>query len=126
MKSRRITVLALALAVAGVSAHAAKVFLTAEGSKETFKEISVEAQPYRQAVEKEFSVPKKILMIRKASSLATYQHYGSQIKTTTLPDDSIFNYLQETEEYYGYIPKEKFPKFAQKHLKGNKYCSEFT
>ena len=56
MKSRRITVLALALAVAGVSAHAAKVFLTAEGNQETFKQLSVEAQPYRQAVEKEFSV----------------------------------------------------------------------
>ena len=71
--------------------------------KQDYKiEFCTKLKTNKTKVEKEFSVPKKILMIRKASSLATYQHYGNQIKTTTLPDDSIFNYLQETEEYYGY------------------------
>lgn len=28
------------------------------------------------------------------------------------------------EEYYGYVPKEKFVRYAKKHLKGNKYYQE--
>ena len=62
--------------------------------------------------EKELEVNKKILMIRKNSSLATYQHYGSLIKAKTQPDGTIFDYLLNTEECYGYIvaPK-RFVKF---------------
>ena len=51
-------------------------------------------------------------MIRKNSSLATYQHYGSLIKAKTQPDGTIFDYLLNTEACYGYIvaPK-RFVKF---------------
>ena len=71
--------------------------------KQNYKiEICTKLKTNKTKKEIRFAEPKKILMIRKNSSLATYQQYGSQIKANTLPNDSIFHYLQETEEYFGY------------------------
>ena len=56
MNCKKSLLFAAALATLSLPASAAKMYLTAEGGKTPFQEKEIEAQPYRQAVEKEFSV----------------------------------------------------------------------
>lgn len=39
-------------------------------------------------------------------------------------DKTLFVPEKRVQEYYGFVPKNKFRKFAQKHLKDNKYFKE--
>ena len=60
-----------------------------------------------------FDLPKKILMIRKNSMLATYRQFGRQMDERLLPSESILHYLMISPESYGYSSNpERFKKFS--------------
>lgn len=48
---------------------------------------------------------------------------GNPAKVIKELDKDRFIPTKFEQEYYGYVPKEKFCKFAKKHLKNNKYLS---
>ena len=48
-----------------------------------------------------FEPPKRILMIRKNSTFATYQKFGGQINSRLLPTESMIHYLNTSPGYLG-------------------------
>jgi len=50
---------------------------------------------------------------------------GNPAKLIKYLDRDRFSPQKLPREYYGYIPKEKFEKFAKKHLKDNKYYQDY-
>lgn len=49
---------------------------------------------------------------------------GNPAKLIKELDKERFVPTKHKEEYYGFVPKEEFPSFADKHLKNNKYINE--
>ena len=49
---------------------------------------------------------------------------GNPAKLIKELDKEKFVPTKYEEEYYGFVPKNEFKKFAQKHLKDNKYYNE--
>lgn len=51
---------------------------------------------------------------------------GNPAKIIKIIDKSLFEPTAFSEEYYGYIPKDKFKDFAKKHLTNNRYYPDMT
>lgn len=64
-----------------------------------------------------WEIPKRILMIRKNIMMATYRQLGKQMDKHILPDSSMENYLQTSNEYIGNaLNVERFKKFMPNGL----------
>lgn len=102
MNAKRLLLLTAALSAVSFSASAAKMYLTADGEQQPFKEIILEAQPYQQAVEKEFSV-----FVDTLHQFQTIIGFGGSI-------------TDASAEVYARLPKAKQKEFMQAYFDADK------